>query len=167
VVFRLIISKMQASEFEQYFEKYPFLKKHFLGIFAIDTLPKLIKYRQFCICNTDKSTESGQHWFCFVKNSNYELECFDSLGLTDKKKENLLKYCSFRYVKELKYNETSFQSEDSTTCGLFTVYFLIERMHNLDLTFNELLEEIFDEDKLKNELKVENFCKSVLEEEES
>jgi len=157
---------MQASEFQKYFEKFPFIKKYFLGIFAIDTLPKLIKYRHFCICNTDKSTESGQHWFCFVKNSNYELECFDSLGINEEKKQKLVNFCSFRNVKELKYNETPFQCDDSSTCGLFTIYFLIERMHNLDLTFYEVLEEIFDEDKLKNEKKVEQFCNNILEEEE-
>jgi hypothetical protein len=156
---------MQGSEFEQYITKFPFLKKHFLGIYSIDNLPKVIKYRQFCICNTDKSSESGQHWFCFLKNSNYQLECFDSLGITIEKKEKLLKYCSFSYVKELKYNETAFQSPDSNTCGLFTIYFLIERMHNLDLTFNELLEEIFDEESARNELRVQEFCHNILKEE--
>jgi hypothetical protein len=160
VVFRLNV--MQGSEFYQYFEKFPNIKSHFDGIFSIDTLPKTIKYRHFCICNTDLSSGLGEHWFCFVRNSNYEIESFDSLGFSKEKKEKLLSYCSFNYVSEIKVNETQFQSQNSTACGLFTIYFLIERMHNLDLTFSELLEEIFDDDLLKNESIVKQFCDKIL-----
>ncbi len=153
---------MQGTDFEQYLCQFPVLKKHFIGIFSIDTVPKSIKYRQFCICNTDLHTESGQHWFCFLRNSTYEIECFDSLGINLEKKEKLTKYCTFKRIKQLKYNETSFQSKDSNTCGLFTIYFLIERMHNLDMTFDELLDDIFEEDKVKNEQKVSKFCNAIL-----
>jgi hypothetical protein len=154
---------MQGSDFEQYFVKFPFMKQHFLGVFSIDTLPKTIKHRHFCICNTDTSAESGQHWFCFIQNHSAEVECFDSLGINEEKKEKLMKYCSFRRTKELKFNITSFQSKDSDTCGLFTIYFLFERMHNLDLTFSDILEDIFDENEVQNELKVKEFCKSIID----
>jgi hypothetical protein len=153
---------MQSSDFNQYFETYIFLQKHFDGVFSIDTLPKKLNYRHFCICNTDKQSESGQHWFCFIRNSKFEIECFDSLGITEEKKEQLLKYCCFTRTKQLRYNETSFQTKTSDTCGLFTIYFLFERMHNLDLTFHEVLEEIFDEDEEKNESKVIKFCENIL-----
>jgi hypothetical protein len=155
---------MQGSEFAQYFDKFPHLKKHFLGVFSIDTVPKTIKYRYFCISNTDISTEPGQHWIGFVRNSKYQIECFDSLGVTLEKKQKLLTFCAFNHVKELKFNESQFQSKDSNTCGQFTIYFLIERMHNLDLTFNQVLEEIFDDNQAENELKVEEFCNNVLKE---
>jgi hypothetical protein len=153
---------MQASEFEQYFNKFPHLKKHFVGVFAIDTLPKTLKYRYFCISNTDLSSEPGQHWICFLRNSNYEIECFDSLGINSEKREKLLKFCSFKRMRQLKFNENIFQCKDSSTCGLFVIYFLIERMHNLDLTFNQVLEEIFENSDTQNELKVEEFCKKIL-----
>ena len=57
-------------------------------------------------------------------------------------------------MKELIYNESQFQNNDSNTCGLFVLYFAILRMHNLDLNFEEILEEIFDKDLLKNEVKI-------------
>jgi hypothetical protein len=64
VVFRL---KMQSSDFEKYFDTFPQLKKHFKGIFSINTLPKSLKFRDFLICNTDISTGPGIHWFFILK----------------------------------------------------------------------------------------------------
>jgi hypothetical protein len=67
-------------------------------------------------------------------------------------------------VKELIYNESQFQNIDSNTCGLFVLYFAIQRMHNLDLNFEEILEEIFDKDLLKNEQTVKTFCEQIMSE---
>ena len=153
---------MQGFEFHEYFEQFPILKKHCAGIFAIDTLPKSIKFRHFYICNTDVSTGIGRHWFCLIQNSSSSIECFDSLGINDNKKNILEKYCRFKNICELEFNVTQFQESDSSTCGLFTLYFIIERMHNLDMTFDELLEEIFDpEDRRKNENNVKLFCEKI------
>ena len=81
--------------------------------------------------------------------------------LIKKKKNNLQLYCKFRGIKEIEFNETQFQSDFSDTCGLFTIYFIIERMFNLDLSFEELLFEIFDTENLdENEMKVKEFCKT-------
>ena len=153
---------MQGFELSEFLTNLPNLKKHYRGIFSIDTLPKIIKLRQFLICNTDFSSGNGLHWFCLVRTSKVTVECFDSLGITPSKKAILENYCHFRGIKELQFNETPFQSEDSTSCGLFTLYFIIHRMHNLDLSFNELLEEILIADNTeKNELLVRQFCESV------
>ena len=150
---------MQGFEFLEYFNYFPFLKKHFKGVFAIDTLPKKLKYREFCICNTDSSNGTGIHWFCFLRNSKKTVECFDSLGILAEKKNILINHCKFQGVSELELNETQFQRNDSDTCGLFVIYFLFERMHNLDLNFDTLLSEIFDsEDHAVNENRVKIFC---------
>jgi hypothetical protein len=53
---------MESSEFESYFKHFPYLKNHNIGVFSINTIPKNIKYRNFCIINTDISTGSGKHW---------------------------------------------------------------------------------------------------------
>lgn len=154
--------KMQGSKLNEYFQSFPFLKKHYDGIFAINTLPKSIKVRHFCICNTDESTGNGIHWFCFVRTTKSTIECFDSLGVCLEKKEKLQKYCNFRAIREIEFNETSFQAKDTDTCGLFTVYFIIQRMHNFDLTFDDLLEQIFDpENHEENEKIVSQFCNNL------
>ena len=130
------------------------------GYFS-DTLPKTIKYRHFCICNTDVKSGEGKHWICFVRNHKNNVELFDSLGVDSEKSLLLKKYCKFR-VNKLVFNETAFQDRTSDTCGKFVLYFAIERMHNLDLSFEDLLHELFDDQISKNEEKVKTFCDSVL-----
>jgi hypothetical protein len=153
---------MQGFEFITYFEKFPELRKQFIGVFSIDTLPKIIKYRTFCICNTDVHNGIGKHWICFIRNEHSEIECFDSLGITDEKRELLSSYCKFKQ-KSIIYNETKFQKDNTDSCGLFCLYFLIERMHNLDLTFEELLEDIFCPNEDINESRVSLFCDKILQ----
>ena len=128
---------MQGFEFHQYLNAFPMLKKQLKGIFSIDTLPRYLKLRQFLICNTDMSSGSGLHWFVILRNSSNSLECFDSLGISAHKKELLEKYCKFRGIQELEFNETSFQSINLDSCGHFALYYVIQRMHNLDLSFEK------------------------------
>ena len=138
-------------------------KKQFSGIFAIDTLPKSLKLRKFCICNTDFSSGTGKHWFVLLRSSRATLECFDSLGITIEKTTVLKKYCELKGISEIIYNETQFQDDLSNTCGLFVIYFIFERMHNLDMTFHDLLEEIFDgENQTINEEKIRSFCDNLI-----
>ena len=117
---------MQGLEFYNYFENFPELKKHFLGVFSIDTLPVAIKFRTFCICNTDVEQGLGKHWICFLRNEKSKIECFDSLGISIEKKALLLKFCKFNQ-KSLIFNESKFQKDDTDSCGLFCIYFLFER----------------------------------------
>ena len=149
---------MQSSEFEDYFEQFSILKKHFKGTFSIDTLPKTLKYLDFCICNTDISTGVGIHWFFIFKSKRNGIEVFDSLGIDSIKEKNLEMYLKFQGIKSIQFNETSFQKQDSDTCGLFVIYFIWQRMFNLDLTFDDTLEHIFDLSADVNEKKVLNFC---------
>jgi len=86
------------------------------------------------------------------------LECFDSLGI-DLTKRELLKL-NFRYknVNKIEYNVTQVQSSLSDTCGYFVLYFIVNRFHNLDLSFSDLLNEIFVESQAKNETFVKEFA---------
>ena len=154
---------MQGLEITHFIDSFPNLKNHCKGVFAINTLPKTLKYRHFCICNTDFSDGSGIHWFCFLRNSKTTVECFDSLGICDQKREILMKHCAFRGVTEIIFNETQFQKNTSNTCGLFVIYFIFERMHNLDLSFETILSEIFDAaDQQINEDQVKRFCDNLM-----
>lgn len=153
---------MQSNEFDLYFEKFPYLKNHFLGIFSIDNLPQTIPFRKFLICNTDIASGKGIHWFCCVKTCTKFIELFDSLGF-DVIKQNLFKtYCKFR-TKKIVFNETGFQETTSDTCGKFCIYFIINRMYNLDTIFEDLLEDIFSDSNCSNNEKlVEKFCSEIL-----
>ena len=67
---------MQGSEFYEYINLFPEFKKHFKGVFSIDTLPKSLGYRKFLICNTDFQSGDGKHWLCFFQTEKNAIEVF-------------------------------------------------------------------------------------------
>lgn len=147
---------MQGSDLTNFINKIPSIRDHFLGIYSIDTLPKSLKRRTFLFSNTAFQNEIGEHWICICKTDN-KVEIFDSLGLDYSKQILFSKYCKFKTVKELTVNETSFQLPTSSTCGLFVIYFAIQRFHNLEIGFTTLLKEIFSENNSQNEVIVKEF----------
>ena len=131
---------MLGSEFIEFFNKLPVLMPHFNGVYSIDRIPHRMKPRTFSIINLDPKNKPGSHWFVMVKPELGKLEIFDSLGAGSKIgliKENL----KFRTNQSIVYNDTPFQMADSHSCGLFAIYFAVERMFNLDLPFIALLED--------------------------
>ena len=148
---------MLSSEFGESFKKFPYINQHFVGVFSINTLPKNLKTGDFLVCNTDSSFGSGKHWFCIVKQAAKVLECFDSLGIDDDKKAILKNQLGFKSVKEIKFNVTRVQSLETSSCGHFVLYFVVERFHNKDLSFSELLNSIFVHNVDLNEKTVAEF----------
>jgi len=149
----------------QFFEKislFPNLKPHFIGVYALDNLPKVIKEHKFLICNTDTQSGPGKHWFCLLKISKSEIECFDSLGIDNKKKQILFNQLKHFKVKKVKFNVTAVQLDSSNTCGLFVLYFLIHRNYNKDVGFAEFLNSIFTSCKETNENNVLKFSNEQL-----
>ena len=98
---------------------------------------------------------------CFARTSKTCIELFDSLGIDEEKKSLITRFAKFN-VNEIIFNETQFQSNTSSTCGLFVLYFIFERFFNLDVTFEDLLIDIFDINLAKNEETVKDFCEQIL-----
>ena len=149
---------MESPEFSEKLSNFPEIKKYFEGIFSADNLPKKIKKNCFIICNTDVSTGRGKHWYCIVKLSSTILQCFDSLGIDNTKKNFIVSNLRQKGIQQIKFNVTQVQSSESDTCGLFVLYFLIQRYHNKDLSFNELMNEIFVFSQTENEKLVNSFA---------
>ena len=149
---------MNSAEFLQKLSNFPDIIKHFAGTFSADNLPQKIKKNCFIICNTDLTTGPGKHWYCIVKSSTSVLECFDSLGIDYGKKIFLTSKLRQKGISQIKFNVTQVQSSNSDTCGFFVLYFLIQRYHNKDLSFNELMNEIFVLSQTENEKLVNNFA---------
>ena len=147
---------MLSPEIVQFFLNFHKLHKYFLGVFSIDTLPKRIPINYFLICNTDTSSGPGIHWFALFRASKSNLECFDSLGVNTAKQQ-ILRAINFSGVKKLKFNESQLQPNNSSLCGQFSIYFLFERLHNLDYKFHELLNELFSDNLDTNQKVVECF----------
>ena len=114
---------MESPEFSEKLSNFPEIKKYFEGIFSADNLPKKIKINCFIICNTDVSTGRGKHWYCIVKLSSTILQCFDSLGIDNTKKNFIVSNLRQKGIQQIKFNVTQVQSSESDTCGLFVLYF--------------------------------------------
>ena len=65
-------------------------------------------------------------------------------------------------IKELLFNTSRVQDISTSTCGEFVLYFLFQRMHNLDLDYETLLNEIFCSDPAVNERKVKKYFNSII-----
>lgn len=154
--------KMQASELENIINEFSSIKNHFKGVYSIDTVPKRFRKFSFVIINNQKATEPGQHWFCILKTSLKNYEYFDSLGVSDTKLNLLKSYKIFPIDSIVKFNETPVQEPSSSTCGLFVLYFIIHRLHNLDMSFSTLMNEIFTLNRSQNEIEVLKFAKDLL-----
>lgn len=149
---------MISTEFHKYLSHFEITTKLFDGVFASDKIPNKLKNNHFIICNTDDSSAAGSHWYCFVRNHDC-IECFDSLGVDSTKKkfiESLDLYQNSK-VYELEYNTSQLQSSDSSSCGKFVICFIVHRLHNKDIIFDDLLNDIFSTDLKKNEVIVKNF----------
>lgn len=147
---------MLSTQFEDIFSK-THLQSNFKGVFPSDLIPKKIPINNFIICNTDSSSSSGAHWYVVYRIDKSTLEVFDSLGIDTEKRHFLSSKFKLRGIKSLQFNTTPVQSDSSVACGQFCVYFIFQRLHNQDLEFTELLNEIFDADCERNEHKVSAF----------
>jgi Ulp1 family protease len=97
------------------------------------------------------------HWYCLYRDSPTTIECFDSLGIDTEKKLFLQNFYQRSRVKQIDFNTAPVQECNTSTCGLFCIYFIFNRLLNLDLPFDVLLNEIFNEKLDQNEIKVKKF----------
>jgi hypothetical protein len=121
-----------------------------------------LKVREFIICNTALSTNVGEHWFVILKTCKNYLEIFDSLGVDENKEHRILSFVNYN-VKKVTFNKQQFQSNQSDSCGKFCIFFVVQRLYNLDLKFREFLEEMFHSDLTENEQMIQKFCNTLLE----
>ncbi len=156
---------MNGDKLKEIIQSINSARTFFKGVFSINTLPKKLSVPSFLICNYDTDNNPGSHWFGLFKADKNILECFDSLGVNDEKLQLIDRYVKIQYITHLKFNETKVQSHLTSTCGKFVLYFSLQRLHNLDLSFSELLNEIFEENVDNNEEKVEIFLKNIIKNE--
>lgn len=151
-----LIGLMQSSELIDFINLFPSLAEYFKGICSISTIPKYLKINHFLIVNTEPAHLPGEHWFCLIKRKS-QFEYFDSLGVTTRKLDILKENLYLRKNIEIKFNETAVQSNDSISCGKFVLYFIVQRMFNLDLSYMTLLNDIFSENVEENERIIQKF----------
>ncbi len=99
----------------------------------------------------------GLHWFCVLKNKNSETEIFDPLGSSIQDVADKLKDLKGNVV----VNTTCLQPATSSMCGEYCVYFVIHRMFNFDLEFEEVLNTVFTDNVQDNEENVRKFLETL------
>jgi len=153
---------MLSTEFSEVFSKFPNVHKVFKGTYCADKLPKSLSPCEFAIVNTDLSNNPGIHWyvvFCYDKNS---LEIFDSLSIDDSKKTFIKNNFRLKRIRDIEFNTTIFQRDDSDSCGKHCIYFIINRLYNLDHSFKRLLSIIYCNNKDENEKRVDDFYNNCI-----
>jgi len=153
---------MLSSDFIDIFSRLPNIKSEYKGTFSADKLPKKLKQHNFAIINTDLSSGPGIHWYVMFKYSSSSLEVFDSLGIDSIKRNFLDENVQLSSIKEIEFNTNQFQKDNTDSCGKFTVYFIVNRLYNLDQTFKQTLAELFVENLEANEERVEAFYQDLL-----
>lgn len=115
-------------------------------------LTVLLKYRQLSFyAFISKANNPGIHWFV-VYNLYNTIEVFDSLGSSE---AYLRRH--FSYLGKYMFNTTPVQCKDSSTCGDFVCAFIIFRIFNIELDFQQVLNDFFGLDCETNEQTVSAF----------
>ena len=153
---------MITTDFYELLLQHQNLNHFFDGVFASDKVPKKIKPSHFIVLNTEPSGSIGQHWYAIYRHDRFIIECFDSLGIDEGKKTFLRENFRAHSTKELLFNTSRVQDLSTSTCGEFVLYYLFQRMHNQDLDFETLLNEIFSSDPVVNEQKVKKYFENII-----
>lgn len=95
---------------------------NYLGTFAIDKLPKKVKYPSGLIVNNQESNKPGQHWVAIYFDKNKNAIFFDSYG-QKAQYYGLNKYLK-RHSKSIIENNKMIQSETSNYCGIYSILFI-------------------------------------------
>ena len=109
-------------------------KGTFLGVFAIDRLPRRLPKRRplMIVCNTDPIRKSGSHWICIYFGKENDGEYFDSFGLHPRTypifERYLNKNCS-RWI----WNSKQIQSVVSHVCGHYVVMYCLFKQLNFSM----------------------------------
>lgn len=131
------------------------LKRAFEGVFAVDKIPRNRMLPSAMIINLSVMEDPGSHWVGFYEEAGKPALYFDSYG--GKMPTGLcgrLGVCG-SYI----YNNTQFQSEMSSTCGQFALFFCMLACRGFGM---KQIQNIFHSgDLVKNDLFVSQFINSL------
>ena len=106
------------------------LRQHVLGVFAADQLSQVVVSTYPCgfIVNTNVQSQRGKHWCAFYVNESGETEFFDSYGYPPKEYSHFFTLWMEENSKHQTFNTVQIQSEYSSVCGLYCLFFLRQRL---------------------------------------
>ena len=136
---------MDTLTINEIIKKDQLLSKSFLGVFARDQLPRIVRYPASFILNTETSSKSGEHWLAFYIDKKKFCYFFDSYG-NKPSKFRLQNFLNSNFTNWT-YNQTQLQGF-SDYCGYYCILFLLFVSRNkLHEFFNEFRNNSFINDK--------------------
>ena len=111
---------MDNHEINRICRKDKYIRPYFLGVCSSDTLPTRVRRPSCLICNTAPSHEDGEHWVAIFFDTGVT-EYFCSFGRSPNPEiAAFLESLDTPVVRSSKV----LQSEVTTACGQFTIFFL-------------------------------------------
>ena len=124
-----------------------------------DTLPKIITFPSFFICNESFSWEDGTHWVAICCLSpNMPSELFDSLSQGVESYSPLIKkFLLTNSNRSYKVNIKRYQPQESLTCGYYALTFLDWRSQGI--SYEDCVKRFSSNTLVQNDLLVtSNVC---------
>ncbi len=114
---------MNSVELTHVLQSDVLLTQMFQGVFPCDSIPQEPVPNSCFVANVDPSSEGGSHWVCFYNDSN-KCYFFDSYGRTPLHHQYFRNYLE---KTKYKYNTKRLQSEFSSCCGQYCIFYLMMR----------------------------------------
>ena len=119
---------MNTEQIEQLCRSDQVLSPKFGGVFSRDNLPDLAEDAKFYVCNTDPSSEPGDHWVVLHAAAEGG-EYFDSLG-------GAINHDEFAQFLGGEYRYVSVQTQElfSSVCSQYCIFYMCLRArgHSMD-----------------------------------
>lgn len=136
----------------------PFIKSSFGGVYACDQLSSITvnSYPKSFVINTDPSNLPGTHWLALYFTDEMNGEFFDSYGhVPDEYNKHVINFID-RNAIQCEHNKKELQSDFSSVCGQYCIYYLFNRCRNIPMYS---IVNKFSLDKLRNDQFVYDFVK--------
>ncbi len=113
----------------------------FIGCYSPDTLPQIVSFPSFFICNMSMSWEVGSHWIAICcLDPHLPSEIFDSLALGIQDYSDLVEnFLKVNGNGAYKINKNRVQPLETTTCGYYALAFLEWRSQRI--SFENIMQQ--------------------------
>ena len=146
---------MNALELETICNKDKEIQKYFLGVFAVNKLPKRVPYPCCIIANTQPSTHPGEHWVAIYIDEQNRGNYFCSYGKTP---PPIIEQWIKKNTEEYELMSKRIQGSFSTTCGQYCLFYLHFRCCNVT---HVTIASLFSSELRENDLIVNSFINGL------
>lgn len=138
-------------QIDNYFQHEP----RYMGCYAKDSLPKVIRPNRFYIINLEDHNEGGSHWV-LVASTSKDVLYVDAFGVLPP-----LEVIAFMKTgrKPMYYSTTDLQSIKSSLCGYFCIYFIDQL--SADRKFLDIVTNDFTNNQTNNDKVIMKYFKNT------